>query len=81
MEGSGKRASCGAGAGTEVGEVPADGAGDDPEATARCRVNPPVPGLPADGEPLSDEEERILGRVEMDAMIGVPEVVYEDEAA
>jgi len=49
-------------------------------------VNTPVPGLPVDGEPLSDEEERILGRVEMDAMIGVPEVVYgrvtvgEDEA-
>ena len=44
-------------------------------------MNTPVPGLPVDGEPLSDEEERILGRVEMDAMIGVPEVVYEDEAA
>jgi hypothetical protein len=29
--------------------------------------------VPADGTPLSDEEERILGRIEMDAMITIPE--------
>jgi hypothetical protein len=29
--------------------------------------------VPADGAPLSDEEERILGRIEMDAMITIPE--------
>ena len=39
-------------------------------------MNAPVPGLPVDGAPLTDEEERILGRVEMDALIGVPEPVY-----
>jgi hypothetical protein len=39
-------------------------------------VSTPVPGLPVDGAPLTAEEERILGRVEMDALIGVPEVSY-----
>jgi hypothetical protein len=29
--------------------------------------------VPADGQPLSAEEERILGRIEMDALIGIPE--------
>ena len=40
-----------------------------------------VPGLPQDGTPLSFSEERALGDVEMDSMIGVPEPVYDGGAA
>ena len=39
-------------------------------------MNHPVPGLPEDGTPLDDHEARILGRIEMDALIRVPEPVY-----
>jgi hypothetical protein len=42
----------------------------------RRRVTEAVPGAPADGEPLTDCERRVLGRIEMDACIRVPEVVY-----
>lgn len=37
------------------------------------RRRPLAPPLDCDGQPLSDEEARILGRVEMDSMIGIPE--------
>lgn len=42
-----------------------------PSVTARMRG--PVPG---DGRPLDAYERRILGRIEIDALIDVPEVTY-----
>jgi len=36
----------------------------------RAAMSGPVP---ADGAPLSEEEKRILGRIEMDALISIPE--------
>ena len=46
------------------------------EAAGKHPARRRVPGRPVDGWPLDDRERRILGRVEMDALIDVPEPGY-----
>lgn len=41
-----------------------------------CGWCPRGDGLPSDGTPLDDYEQRILGRIDMDALITVPEPRY-----
>ena len=45
-------------------------------AAAKARHPARVPGRPRDGEPLSAEEARVLGRISMDCLIRIPEVFY-----
>ena len=48
------------------------------ESVARHPSRQKVPGAPQDGKPLSEEEERVLGRISMDALIDVAEPAYKN---